>query len=73
MDTKNAMGAFVGENYDSITSLNKEIDAKEKELQRIKLKKYQGNEHHKNELQSLKSNYENQLRNLQEQNDILKQ
>ena len=67
------MGAFAGSNYDSVVSLNKEIEEKEQELWRFKQEQYQANEHHKNELQNLKNNYEDQLKHLQEKNDLLKQ
>ena len=36
LETAAAMGAFIGANYDSVSSLNKEIEIKEQELQRIK-------------------------------------
>ena len=36
LDTKTAMGAFVGDNYDSVSQLTKDILSKEQELQKYK-------------------------------------
>ena len=46
LETTTDMGAFARENYDLVTSHNKEIEAKEQELQSFKYEHSQANEHH---------------------------
>ena len=36
LETAAAMGSFAGENYDSVSMLNKEVEEKEKEMQNSK-------------------------------------
>ena len=61
MDTTTAMGAFVGENFDSVYQLNKEFQDKEQELQRAKQELAQAKEQHREGIQLLKEEYEEKL------------
>ena len=45
------MGAFVGANYDSFSSLNKEIEIKEHELQQVKQEQSQKITQHETRMQ----------------------
>ena len=67
------MGAFVRENYDSVSLINKDVEEKEQELQRSKHEQAHANIHHQQELQDLRNEYEEKLRQLQDQNNLLKQ
>ena len=67
-----SMGAFARENYYSIFLLNKEFEEKEQELQKSKQEQAQENAQHQQELQDLKNEYEEKLKQLKDQNDILK-
>ena len=73
LETIASMGSFAGANYDSILFLNKEVKGKEQELQRSKQDQAQGNIQHQHELQDLKDEYEEKLKQLHDQNDLLKQ
>ena len=67
------MGAFIGANFDSVSQLNKELEEKEQELQKIKQDLEQAEAHHSQEIQHLKNEYEEKLNKLHGQNDYLKQ
>ena len=56
------MGAFVGANFDLVSQLNKELEEKEQELENSKPQLAQGEAQHKQEIQHLKSEYEQNLR-----------
>ena len=66
------MGSFTRENYDSVSLLNKEVEEKEKELQKSKQEQAQENAQHQQELQDLRNEYEEKLRQIQDQNNLLK-
>ena len=72
LETAATMGAFTGGNYDSISLLNKEVEEKEQELQKSKQEQAQANIQHQQELQDLRDEYEEKLRKIQEQNDLIK-
>ena len=60
------MGAFAGENYDSISQLNKEVEEKGQDLQRSKHDQEQAAGQHQHEMQALKDKYEEKLRKIKE-------
>ena len=66
LETTASMGSFVGDNYDSVSSLNKEIEMKEQELQKIKQEQSHEMAHHQSEMQELKDGYADQLKQLRE-------
>ena len=66
------MGSFAGANYDSASSLNKEIEMKEQELQKIKQEQSHAMARHQSEMQELKDGYEHKIKQLQEKNNLLK-
>ena len=72
LETTSTMGAFARDNYDSISLINKEFEEKEQELQRSKQEQAQENAQHQHELQDLKNEYEEKLKQIQEHNDLLK-
>ena len=67
------MGAFVGANFDLVSQLSKEVKEREQELQRSKQDQAQAEAQHKHEIQDLKNEYDEKLRQLQGKNDYLKQ
>ena len=59
------MGSFTGANNDSISSLNKEIEINEQELQKIKQEQTQEITRHHTKIQELKDDYEDQIKRMQ--------
>ena len=72
LETATTLRAFVRANYDSYSSLNKEIEIKEHEPQRIKQEKSQEIARLQNEMKELKDGYEDQVKQFQEKKNILK-
>ena len=66
------MGAFAGDNYDSVSQLNKYLLDKEQEMQKAKHDFVAAEAHHKQEFQLLKQEHEGKLKQLQKKNDYLK-
>ena len=72
LDTAASMGEFAGDNYDSMSQLNKGISNKEQELQNIKLDLVASKVCHKQEVHLLKHEHEEKLKQLKKNNDYFK-
>ena len=58
------MGAFAGENYDSVSLINKEVGEKEQEIHRSKQDQAQEHVQHQQEFHDLKNEYEDKMKQL---------
>ena len=66
LENATATGSFAGDNYKFVSSLNKEIEMKEQELQNIKQEQSHEMAHDQSEMQELKDGYADQLKKLRE-------